>query len=676
MPAPLLRAGPALVALLIAASAAGAAFAQAPAPAAPAAQTPAQAPTQTPNGLPPRPDPRSVPRPAAAKIKVTSFKIDGAKNLGAGRLKSVLGTHASGWLPWGRKRYFDRAVFEADLRRIEAYYQDRGYPDAKVAAFDAKLNDTQDAISISITVNEGEPRIVERITLEGFDVLRPGALAALRRQLPLQPGAVVDRAQVTATQTMAARALQDRGHPLALVSTEETPVPAKQVTLTLRASPGVDALYGPVTVSGNVSVGDDVITRTLAFKPGNRFSLATIQLSQRRLYELGLFQLATVTPRTEEVADGLVPVHVTVAEAKHRQIQLSAGYGSEERLRGRAEWKHVNFFGGARTATVEGKYSWLERGVRGSFKQPYLFSPKVSVTLTGQSWFTDEPAFQLDTNGGRAMMTYELGQRNPVTGRGGRSQVSVSVIGERDDYVIEPWALADLTVRSELIALGLDPRRGEAHGFLGAIALDYQRSTANNVLDASSGYTLLGHVERAGAWLPGDFDYTEWSVEARHYRRISRIGVLASRGRLATIDPDGQFGEFGEVGVPFFKRYFLGGSNSLRGWGRFEVAPLSASGLPIGGFSLLEMSAEFRAPLFGKVSGVLFADAGSVASAPRDVELRDLRYDAGVGLRYLTPIGPVRVDFARQLTPIPNLLVDGVPETKHWRIHFSLGQAF
>ena len=155
---------------------------------------------------------------------------------------------------------------------------------------------------------------------------------------------------------------------------------------------------------------------------------------------------------------------------------------------------------------------------------------------------------------------------------------------------------------------------------------------------------------------------------------------MASRGRFATIDPDGAFIEpiegLIEVGVPFFKRYFLGGSNSLRGWGRFEVAPLSASGLPIGGFSLVEMSTEFRAPLFGKVSAVLFADAGSVASAPRDVELRDLRYDAGVGLRYLTPIGPVRVDFARQLNPIPNLLVDGVPETKNWRIHFSLGQAF
>ena len=128
--------------------------------------------------------------------------------------------------------------------------------------------------------------------------------------------------------------------------------------------------------------------------------------------------------------------------------------------------------------------------------------------------------------------------------------------------------------------------------------------------------------------------------------------------------------------MPFFKRYFLGGSNSLRGWGRFEVSPLSAFGLPIGGLSLFEGSTEFRAPLFGKMSGVVFVDGGSVAEHAWDVAVKELRYDAGLGLRYLTPIGPVRVDFAHQLNPIPGLIIDGAPESRHWRLHFSVGQAF
>jgi outer membrane protein assembly complex protein YaeT len=658
----------------------GALAAAAQAPQAP----PSPPPVATPQALPPRPDPKSVPRPTPARIKVTSVKIHGAGQLGAGRVAGILGTRASSRLPWGRKRYFDRAVFNADLGRIEAYYGDRGYPDAKVTAFDAMLNERQDAIRISITINEGEPLRVDRIALDGFDVLTPRELTNLRRQLPLQPESVADRAQITATQTMATRALQDRGYPLALVSTEETRDPSKRVTLTMRASPGAEARYGAVTVSGNMSVGDDVITRTLAVKPGNRFSLATIQLSQRRLYDLGLFQLATVAPETEQTADGVVPVKVTVAEAKHRQIRLSGGYGSEEKARGEAQWKHVNFLGGARTFNVEGKWSSLDRGVRTQFTQPYLFSPKVSLTFSAQGWFSDEPAFQLNTSGGRSTINYELTQRNPVSGRGGNSTVSVSFIGEREDYTVTQAALDDLSFRPQLIAMGLDPRSGEPHrGLLGAIALDYRRSTTANVLDARTGYTVNAHAERAGGGLPGDFDYVEYTLEGRHYLTIGRLGVLASRARIGTIDgagsddlctnpePSGP-----PCPVPFFKRYFLGGSNSLRGWGRFEVSELSGTGLPIGGHSMLEMSTEVRVPLFGKITGVLFLDGGSVELRAWDVAFKDLRFDVGPGLRYVTPIGPIRVDLGYQLNPIPGLLVDGLPEARRWRIHFSLGQAF
>jgi outer membrane protein insertion porin family/translocation and assembly module TamA len=659
----------------------GAVSISAQAPQQPAPEQPRRPPA-TPQQLPPRPDPRSVAKPTPPRIKVTGVSIHGADQLGAGRISGILGTRSSSWLPWGRKRYFDRSVFDADLGRIEAYYVDRGYPDAKVTAFDAVLNKTQDAIKISITVNEGQPQRIDHIALEGFDVLRNGALNRLQRLLPLQPGAIADRAQITATQGMATRALQDRGYPLALVSTEETAGPDKRLSLTLRASPGAEARYGDVTVSGNMSVGEDIVTRTLAFKPGNRFSLATIQLSQRRLYDLGLFQLATVKPDTEQIVDGVVPVNVTVAEAKHRQIRLSAGYGSEEKARGEAQWKHVNFLGGARTATVQGKWSSLDRGVRTSFTQPYLFSPKVSLTFSAQGWLTDEPAFRLNTSGGRSTLTYELTQRNPVSGRGGESLVSVSFIGEREDYTIRPEFLGDLTIRSQLIALGLDPIKGDGRGLLGAIALDYRRNTTANVLDARSGYIVNAHAERAGRWLPGDFSYHEYTLEARRYQTLGRFGVLAGRARIGTIDAAGNdracFDQTstGPCPVPFFKRYFLGGSNSLRGWGRFEVSDLSGSGLPIGGHSMLEMSAEVRAPLFGKINGVLFLDAGSVAMEPWHIAAKEMRYDVGPGVRYVTPIGPIRADLGYQLNPISGLLIDGVPQTRRWRVHFSLGQAF
>jgi outer membrane protein insertion porin family/translocation and assembly module TamA len=631
----------------------------------------AQAPAPAPGDLPPRPDPKSVARPEQTRIKVTSLDIHGADRLGAGRVASELGTRSSSWIPWGRKRYFDRKVFDADIKRIETYYHDRGYPDAKVTAFEAKLNDPQDAIAISITVSEGEPVRVDHVTLNGFDDLQPQALLALRRRLPLTEGSVLDRAQVAATTSMATRALQDRGYPLALVVTEETPVVDKRVTLTLNAKPGMEARFGAVSVSGNLSVGEDVIKRSLAFQPGTRFSLATLQVSQRRLYDLGLFQIATLAPRNDQAAaEGIVPVQITVAEAKHKQIRLSGGYGSEEKARGEAQWKHVNFLGGARTLSVQGKWSSLDRGVRVNFKQPYLFSPRVSLTLSPQAWYTNEPAYWLNSVGGRGTINYELTRRNVVSGRGADSAVSLSIIAEQEDYEVADYALQDPTFYSQLISLGLDPITGEAHGLLSALALDLRRTNVSNPLDANRGYLLQAHMERAGGWLPGAYTYQEYTAEMRHYLRMGRLGVVANRVRAGTIDaPD-------EAGVPFFKRYFLGGSNSLRGWGRFEVSDLSPEGNPLGGFSMLEFSSELRTPIFGKFTAVAFFEGGNATLTPWKVPFSSLRYDAGPGLRYLTPVGPLRIDMGFQINPTPELLVDGTPQSHSWRIHFSIGQAF
>jgi outer membrane translocation and assembly module TamA len=128
--------------------------------------------------------------------------------------------------------------------------------------------------------------------------------------------------------------------------------------------------------------------------------------------------------------------------------------------------------------------------------------------------------------------------------------------------------------------------------------------------------------------------------------------------------------------VPFSKKLFLGGATSVRGWGRFEVSPLGGSGLPIGGNALIAASSEARVQIKGNFGGVLFIDAGDVWPNIADIDLEDLRYAAGLGLRYQTPVGPVRFDFGYQLNRIEGLQVNGQPESRHWRIHFSIGQAF
>jgi outer membrane protein insertion porin family len=369
-------------------------------------------------------------------------------------------------------------------------------------------------------------------------------------------------------------------------------------------------------------------------------------------------------------------------------VNFAVGYGSEEHARGEIDWRHVNFFGGARTAGFVARYSDLDRGVKLNFKQPYFFSPRYSFGMTGQSWFSSEPAFDLTTIGGRMTVSREFRRaRTPMIGARASSSLSLTYANEWEDYTISNEALTDPTFRDELIALGLDPRCGRGPrcfrgaGQVSSLFIDAGRNTTENLLDAKKGYVAIAHLETAGGWLGGDFDYRELTLEGRVYKTIAGRAVVAVRARSGTIastavveGPEGV--PLFDEPVPFYKRYFLGGATSLRGWGRYEVSPLSASGLPIGGQSFVNFSTEVRVPIVGNLSGVLFFDGGNVWRDPWEFHLNELRYDAGPGLRYNTPIGPIRFDFGFQLNPIPGLLVNGVPQTRAMRVHFSIGQAF
>ena len=149
--------------------------------------------------------------------------------------------------------------------------------------------------------------------------------------------------------------------------------------------------------------------------------------------------------------------------------------------------------------------------------------------------------------------------------------------------------------------------------------------------------------------------------------------MVAVRARAGSIDGTGATEA---DSVPFYKRYFLGGATNLRGWGRFDVSPLTEGGQPIGGQSFTELLDRAARADLAQPRRVLFLDGGNVWSNPWDFNLNDLRYDIGPGIRYNTPIGPFRADLGYQLKQIPGLLVNGEPETRRFRFHFSIGQAF
>ena len=601
-------------------------------------------------------------KPTAELIEVGSLAFEGVEAVEESRLRNVLATRRSAWLPWGGTRYFDRDEFERDLQRIEAFYDDQGYPDAEVVSYDIDLNEEGNSVRLRVTVSEGDPLLVKAIQLEGFEVLPVRVRGTLRDELPLRTGQPLVGQEAVGSAELAAQTLKDQGYPSATVNLARE-AEHGAVRVIFRADPGPLALFGPIEIVGNSSVDDSVIRRELAYRPGQLFRQNLIRESLRRLYALEIFEFATIERvHPDETVPDVVPTRVTVTEGDHRQLEFSLGYGTEEKARAEAEWRHVNFYGGARVLGVHGKWSWLDRGVEGTFVQPNVITPDTSLSLQAQAWYADEPAFNALSRGGRATVTHALGRNSRASG---------ALIYQFQSSRIANEALLDPTLRDELIALGLDPTTGVQDGSLLALGGNVQWLRVDDQLNPRTGHSTSLNLEQAGGWLPGTYNYLSAIGELRGYYTPTGRVTLAARARYGTIEPFGPRSD-----VPFFKRFFLGGATSLRGWGRFEVSPLSGSGLPIGGNSLLETSVEVRAQVWGSIGLVGFVDAGNVWADPWSAQLGDLLYDAGPGLRYQTPVGALRLDFAYQMNRLEGLRLDGELQERPWRIHFSIGQAF
>jgi len=187
-------------------------------------------------------------------------------------------------------------------------------------------------------------------------------------------------------------------------------------------------------------------------------------------------------------------------------------------------------------------------------------------------------------------------------------------------------------------------------------------NTSNDPLNPTASGITSFSAEQGGGLLGGEFNFYKLQGGVKRYHRISSQIVLASRLRLGFANPVS-----GSAAVPLFERFYARGANSVRGYGRRRLGPLSSANDPIGGRSLIEGSLELRRPLF-KIGGALFLDFGQVSLHSFDVPLDDLRFAPGFGVSYATPVGPIRLDLGFPL--------DLPRGDQPWQVHFRIGQFF
>ena len=490
------------------------------------------------------------------------------------------------------------------------------------------------------------PITVEEVRLEGFEVLPPDVREELGEELPLRAGVTLtDELQKTAGER-AVEALQNHGRPYAQVSIAREPIDAARARVHMRAEPGPLGFFGSVDIAGNRRVNDRVIRRRLAYAPGDLFRRSAIEQTQQRIGALGLFKSVEIRAHDIDNQPSSVPTLITVEEQTPWQWNLGLGYAAGERLGVDARISHLNVFGSAGRADVQGRVSRIERTGEVAFTQADTWHPSLSLSMLARYQEIDESSFLALSRGSQAAASWQWTKELSST---------VSYAVAREDSDVDP---------------SLEPLLGLQDGLLNAWSLDvdYRRLTPS----AIPSRTHLVHIEQAGGWLPGTFHYFSAGAETRHYRRAfdDRV-VFAGRVRLGSIDPMRD-----DTEIPLLKRFFLGGSNEMRAWGIYELSPLSASGEPVGGMSVLTATGEVRFPIFSRLRGAIFVEAGNVWQDPWTMRLNDLRYDVGPGLRFDTPFGLVRFDFGYQLRPLDGLRIDGQPQSSRWRFNFGIGEAF
>jgi outer membrane protein assembly complex protein YaeT len=629
---------------------------------------------------------------------VRGLSFEGNKSIDSYTLGSAIATTPSAWLArawwvrWlglGEKRYLDEIEFRRDVVRLLLLYRQSGYMRVQI---DTVVKRTADAAWIDFRITEGPPVRVTRLTINGTEGILD--TTALRKDLPLKVGAPFNRFLFQASADTIVARLQNMGHPGAEVLRNfDSNADSLTATVELDVEPGAFAHIGSLQVRGLQRVDTSTVLHAIPLHTSDMYRQDQLYESQRNLYSLGLFSSVTVGPADSLVPDdSIVNVAVQVAEGPRHAIRGGVGYGSVDCFRAQAGWSALDFFGGGRSFDLTGSVSKIGVGypTNAGFQKnvcSYLKSDStnsdtlnysLAATLSQPSFLSPRHTASLTVLGERRS-EYKVYTRQDVG-----ANVGVVFNAHRD----VPFSVGyGVSVGRTLASTGLlcalfracdaqDQAQLVTTRRFAAVTASAVRDQVNSVLDPTKGSRLTVTFSHSSRFVGADpfYDFNRGELEYSQYFSLGRTGVFAWRMRggliLGGTSPlAGQSTTF----VPLEQRFYAGGPNSVRGYGRNELGPTgyfitdttAKSGYrvqgqdtiwsflqtaPLGGNAVVVMNAELRfaTPILpDRMRFALFVDVGQVWERGDSLNpVSGLRVTPGVGLRFSTPLGPVRLDAA------------------------------
>jgi len=588
---------------------------------------------------------------AQENLIIDKIKFEGNDHFPASKLREQIVMEPNSWFKEKILRkepiIYSETLYNGDKKRIRRFYQKNGYLDV---AFDTPvlLINKKNQVEVTIRIMENLPVTISEITYVVDSVYSVDQVLKNRdiRKIDLQTGSTEDRIfrdeDITNDKLVIAEVFYNQGYPYTQVEPKLTLDTSTNTTdLEWSITRGPQSYFGETYVTGNQRVPSKSILRQINYETGELWSKKKIDETQEQIYNQGNYRVASVRTQLTSEKNDTLPVYIRIREAPRWSTRFGVGYGREDKFRTFSELQYLSFLTHTGRLNLYAKHSGLEPyNFYLKFSQPSFLFPFNTFTVHPFLLKQNEPGYKLNKWGVNLTFLQNFSD-----------ELNTSI-----GYVFEDVQLDTLNLSEG----ELTPEDRSFYRKSG-IVLGAIYNNSEPILDPVQGYILSLNVKTNDLWKEREIPYMRIIAETKTYIGISRGLTLALKAKLGgIIRTDDQ--EF----IPVEERFFAGGSYSVRGWSRGYLGPKDVNGIPIGGKSLLEGSAEFRFDVGRRFKLSLFSDAGNVWQNPFSYHLNDLHYAAGFGIHIKTPIGPAGIDFARPV----------FDSEDKWQIHFNIGHTF
>lgn len=578
--------------------------------------------------------------------KIESIRFVGNKVFTESDLRGQMELGTPNWLSWYTKRdQYSRQKLAGDLEKVRSYYLNRGYLDFKIDSVQVSISPDKQQIYITVNLTEGDKYTISSVKLTG-DML--GLESDFAKLITVVPGEVYNAEKLNAI----AKAITDRLSTLGYAFATATPSPDPDrandsVVVNIVVDPGRRVYVRKVNVSGNTRTRDEVIRREVRQYESAWLDSDAVKISRDRIDRTGFFEEVKIDTPPVPTAPDQVDVNVTVKERPTGNIQLGAGYSSSDGIVLNAGLQQTNLFGSGNALSFEVNTSKVNSVYAITYTNPYITPEGISRTI-------------------------EIFDRSSDLAELGLADVSFSTRGAGLSFGV-PFTEYDRVffgLRFDANSIDLTPysplRYREFVNEFGdrpnalAATIGWARDNRDNILVPTRGnyQRVTGEVG-----LPGfDLTYYRASYQYQQFWPVTQRLTLAFNGELGYGDG------YSNQPYPFFKNFYVGGIGSVRGFEAASLGPRDLQGDPMGGTRRINYSFELLTPMPGADRTLrifTFLDSGWVWGQTPYVEnntikyrndsisLGDLRYSVGIGIAWISPLGPLKLSYAFPINDKP-----------------------